>query len=413
MRHVLCAALALVALPSLAHAAPDGTSAEKRMLLHRTAIERDNCPQARAVLQTMESDFRDDPIVRRMLAETQACEGKWFEAFATMMAAKASGVDISEVETKVAAHVALVDVTVSLDGAVPAVSLGMSARVEGASWPGVATGPGRYLIAVPARSVRVAADDAAMYVGAAEERVYPVGTRTPVTLALRSVPTILLARPAGLDRSIVVTVNGKVLADVATPVHKVVGSEDTLQVVATWAAPTGTTLTKAWTAAAGDSLSPWAHVLRSAYGQVVDAGLHAPSEASAAFSCQANGHHVTGQVARGEGSIRQVTLSRAMVNGAWRRVRRRNDYMSVGFGIAALGLAANAKYNLDLGQQRADDSMTYTSSEEWDAYVADVDRAAAHARFASRYLAASVSLAVIATVPQFMGRDTVVALGGI
>ncbi len=281
MRGARWAVIVLALLPSFANAAPEGSSADKRMLLFRTAIGRDNCSQARDVTESMKADFPDDSGVNHMLAQVLACEGKWPEAFVPMMAAKAVGVDVAEVEGKILAQVALVDVTVTVDGKESDVPLPVVARTAAASWAGVSLGAGRFVFAVPDGEVGFALTSEQLpYDGKVAARSYPSGQRHAVSLALASVRTVSLKLPEGLSPAVTVTANGVELEDAAREVRidGDVGRE--VHFVATWKTPQDTLLTVQWDGDASTPVAPWAHIVRNRDGRIADMGLHRPEETS-------------------------------------------------------------------------------------------------------------------------------------
>ena len=309
MRGARWAVIALALMPAVANAAPEGASADKRMLLYRTAIGRDNCPQARDVTESMLKDFPDDGNVKLMLAQVLACEGKWPEAFVPMMAAKAAGADVAEVEAKILAQVALVDVTVTVDGKASDVALPVVVRTADASWGGVSLGAGQFVFAVPERDVRFSLDDERLpFNGSVAEHTYGRGQRHAVTLALGSVRTVSLVRPAGLG-AVTVSANGVVLEDAAREVRVDgdVGRE--VHFVATWKTPQDTLLTAQWDGDASTPVAPWAHIVRNRDGRIADMGLHRPDETSVVVDVLgAQGETDRVEINKGEKWLQEVSL---------------------------------------------------------------------------------------------------------
>jgi hypothetical protein len=310
MRRFTASLLALALLPTVALAAPEGASADKRMLIFRTAIGRDNCPQAREVAESMSKDFPEDGNVKLMLAQVLACEGKWAEAFVPMMAAKTAGVDVTAEEAKILAQVALVDVTVTVDGKESDVALPVVARTGNTSWGGVSLGSGRFVFAVPDGEVGFSlTSDRLPYNGKVAAQTYPMGQRHTVSFELERARTVSLTRPAGLGPSVTVRANGIDLEDTPREIRVEGGPGREVHFVATWKTPQDNEVTAEWDGDAASNRGPWAHIVRDQERRIVDLGLHGPDSPSVDLSVvDVDGESMRITVERGDAWLSEVAL---------------------------------------------------------------------------------------------------------
>ena len=393
MRRLRWGLFTLACVPTLALATPEGASADKRMLLFRTAIGRANCPQARDVAQSMLIDFPEDAGVRLLIAQVLACEGKWVEAYTPMMAAKAAGLEVAEVAAKILANVAIVEVTVTVDGAV-ATENELEPELASVATLPILLSPGTFRFVLGAGALQTKAPltlqlppksgrlerGPAVEVGCAR-----VGELCRATLALERVPTVALRRPEGLDGRIVLRLaedDREVMAE--TPIVLPAGK---VTFVASWLAPgtwdTGVTKSTAsvrWQQEMGPSSSiqpPWAFALRGTDDRLLLARLvagDAPRVVLDGESLVVDGVKVRlrGAVERGDKGPQDVTVDIADKVADFRRARRNPSIWTWGGGALTAASVGSLVYARSAASTFAEQARSYDGLNDGDAYRADV-----------------------------------------
>ncbi len=390
MRGLFGKVLALAMLPGLALAAPAGASADKRMLLFRTAIGRDNCPQAREVAASMLADFEDEPAVKLMQAQVLACEGKWVDAFVPMMAAKTAGLEVAEVETKVLAQVAIVDVVVSLDGTTTS-RPDLAPSLETVSAKPFPMGQGRYrfviapvgqtkvfVASLPTNALRLEQG------GPVNIEGVEIGHEVTAMLSLHTVPTVNLTRPKSLDPAIQLRLVGGALLQ---PDVFVVLPAGTLKFHAEWL-PAGdwargvpTTVPSVdWEQemAPGSTVDPpWAFIVRGNDERMLMARLVAgdtPRVVLDGESLVVDGVKVRlrGAVERGDKGPQDVTVDIADKVADFRRARRNPSIWTWGGGALTAASVGSLVYARSAASTFAEQARSYDGLNDGDAYRADV-----------------------------------------